>query len=59
MNIQVPWKMRMGSGSPSPVSNSHWWVRKTFQADLDVAKRPSLMVEDDLDHLGSLHKQHH
>ena len=58
MNIQVPWKMRMRNGSQPSMGNRHWWVSKKFQDDLDVAKRPALMVEDDLDHLGSLHKLH-
>lgn len=59
MNIQVPWKMRMKNGNQVSPDNSNWWMRKKFHDDLNVAKRPSLMVEDDLDHLGALHKHGH
>ena len=59
MNIQVPWKMRMRSENQVTFNDSNWWVRKKFHDDLNVAKRPSLVVEDDLDHLGALHKHSH
>ncbi len=57
MNIQVPWKMRLRRGPQGGPMDRNWRARRTFQDDLDVAKRPTLMVEDDLDHLGSLHKR--
>lgn len=59
MNIQVPWKMRLRSGSQGGPPGGSMWARRRFRNELDVAKRPNLMVEDDLDHLGSMHKHSH
>jgi hypothetical protein len=59
MNIQVPWKMRMNEGPQGSQTNGSMWARWRFRDELDVAKRPGLMVEDDLNHLGSMHKHSH
>ena len=58
MNIQVPWKMRMRSGPQSSPYDGNFWLRRKFREDLDVAKPPAYRLEEDLDHLGALHKQH-
>ena len=59
MNMQVLWRKRMSGGPQSSPSSGQMWARRRFCDELDVAKRPGLMVEDDLDHLGSLHKRIH
>jgi len=55
MNIRVPWKIRLRSGQPNQ-HGGNFWTRRKFHDDLEVAKRPTFLVEDDLNHLGSLHK---
>jgi hypothetical protein len=57
MNIQVPWKIRLKNGSVARAAQGTFWLRKRYDDELDVAKRPTLMVEDDLDHLGALHSE--
>lgn len=56
MNIQVPGKMSRQEGPPGEQSRENARARRRFHDELDVAKRPGLMVEDDLNHLGSVHK---
>lgn len=49
MNIQIPWKIRFKGGSRRV---ERWWSgRKRRAAEHPVAPR-----EEDLDHLGALHK---
>ena len=51
-NITVPWKMHLtGAGSESPKRRS-WWKLRKFRAD---PGHPTLMKEQDLDHLKTLH----
>ena len=58
MNIQVPWKARLRNGRPEHRGRD-FWIRRKYHDDLDVAKRPDFLVEDDLDHLGMVHKNQH
>ncbi len=51
-NITVPWKMHLtGAGSGSP-KRRNWWTRRKYRGD---PGHPTLMKEQDLDHLGTLH----
>ena len=52
-NISVPWKMNLsGGGSGGPKTRS-WWSRRKYPDD--TGAHPTLMEEQDLDHLGALH----
>jgi hypothetical protein len=51
MNVEVPFKIRL-RGGPSGHHGGDFWTRRKYRDDLDVAKRPTHLVEDDLDHLG-------
>ena len=52
-NITVPWKIHLrGSANPD---GSSWWTRRKYHDDTGV--RPSVLKEQDLDHLGILHDQ--
>ena len=59
MTIQVPWKMRLRKGPTGSPSNENYWNRRKYQDDPGVPKRQALPHEEDLDHLGALHKTHH
>ena len=53
LNITVPWKMNLsGAGSEGPKRHSWWARRKSRNA---AGAHPTLMEEQDLDHLGTLH----
>lgn len=53
LNITVPWKMNLtGGGSGSPKRHS-WWTRRKDRDD--TGAHPTMMKEQDLDHLGTLH----
>jgi hypothetical protein len=58
MNIQAPWSIRLRGGQTIRLGGD-FWTRRKYHDDLEVAKRPSFIVEDDLDHLGALHKSNH
>ena len=52
-NINVPWKIHLsGAGSRSSAGQG-WWSRRKYRDDPGV--HPTLMEEQDLDHLGALH----
>ena len=52
-NITVPWKIHLsGAGSGRPKRHS-WWTRRKYRDD--AGSHPTLMKEQDLDHLGALH----
>ena len=52
LNMTVPWKMNLtGAGSGSP-KRRNGWIRRKFRND---PGHPTLMKEQDLDHLGTLH----
>jgi hypothetical protein len=48
MKNKIPWKMRL----------QEWWARKTHRTD-PGSRRSAELSEQDLDHLGSLHKRSH
>ncbi|MFZ9012212.1 MAG: hypothetical protein ACO20W_10010 [Anaerohalosphaeraceae bacterium] len=53
LNSTVPWKMNLtGTGSGRPKKHS-WWARWRDRAGRKA--HPTLMKEQDLDHLGALH----
>ena len=53
LNITVPWKIHLsGSGSGNSGRQS-WWSRRKYRDDSGA--HPTLMEEQDLDHLGALH----
>ena len=56
MHIQVPWSIRLRGGRPVH-RGGDFWTRRKYHDDLNVAKRPAFLVEDDLDHLGTVHKK--
>lgn len=51
-NITTPWKIHLrGSGHST---GRRWWTRRKYHDD-PGARRPVLMKEQDLDHLGAVH----
>lgn len=56
MNIQVPWKIRSRGSRGQGSLLGNLLIRRRFHDELNVAKRPTHALEDDLDHLGMMHK---
>jgi len=52
-NISVPWKIHL-SGTGDSAKNS-WWSRRKYRDD--TGAHPTLMKEQDLEHLGALHER--
>ena len=59
MHIQVPWKMRLRSGPHGSPSDDSWWTRPKYRDDKAAGTHSPVPHEEDLDHLGQLHKVHH
>ncbi|VGO22929.1 hypothetical protein [Pontiella sulfatireligans] len=56
IQITVPWKIRLRSSESQELESKHWWNRKRCN---DSEEGHALSHEDDLDHLGALHKTQH
>ena len=56
MTIQFPWKIRLSSSHQTRPRSSNWWQRKKSHDDSGAENSPKMLYEDDLDHLGKLHK---
>jgi|GEM_PF-6834132 len=59
MYIPVSWKMRLRDGPHGSSAKKNAGIRPGYVADDRMSKRPPLPKEEDLDHLGRLHKTHH
>jgi len=52
-NITVPWKIHLWGAGSGSLNGRSWWVRRKYHDD--TGAHPTLMKEQDLDHLGALH----
>ena len=52
-NITVPWKMHWSKGRAGDSVKQSCWSRRKYRND--TGAHPTLMKEQDLDHLGALH----
>jgi hypothetical protein len=52
-NITVPWKHHLSGGGSGKPTRRNWWSRLKYRDD--TGTHPTLMKEQDLDHLGTLH----
>ncbi len=52
-NITVPWKIHLAGAGTGRTKRRSGWFRRTYRDD--TAAYPTLMKEQDLDHLGTLH----
>ncbi len=55
-HISIPWIIRPNTAGEQGHQKSMWWNRKKHRNDSDAAKHPQFLQEDDLDHLGALHR---
>ncbi|HSR87659.1 MAG TPA: hypothetical protein VLL07_01790 [Pontiella sp.] len=53
LNITVPWKIHLSGSGGGTSARQNWWSRRRYRGD--PAAHPTLMEEQDLDHLGALH----
>lgn len=57
MMIQIPWKTGLRRGRRVGSRSSRWWSRRGNPADSRIENSRNFLREDDLDHLGTLHRR--
>jgi len=57
MMIQVPWKKGLRRGRRVSSRSSRWWNRRGHHAGSRIETSRNFLHEDDLDHLGTLHRR--
>ncbi|VGO17510.1 hypothetical protein PDESU_06107 [Pontiella desulfatans] len=57
MKLQVPWRVRLRNGRQGNQHDGKWWNRRKYRDDPESnTVKSAPLHEDDLNHLGALHR---